>query len=299
MKLVIVGSVAIDDVETPSGRREVSMGGSATYSSLAASKFTNAGIVGVIGDDYPQETFDLLKNSGIDLKGLEKVSGKTFYWKGKYNDLNRAETLDTQLNVFADFVPKLPEEYQNTEYLFLGNIHPQLQLDVIAKTQKTKIIACDTMNFWINGTPDLLKEVVRKVNILFMNEEEIKSFTGKNNIFDAADEVLKYGLQYVIIKIGEYGAIACSKSMTFFTPIYIIRNVIDPTGAGDSFAGGFMGYIAKQDYIDDKTIRQAMLYGTVMASFCIESFSFDCLAASTFKDIENRVNRLKETILVN
>jgi sugar/nucleoside kinase (ribokinase family) len=292
MKLVIVGSVAIDDVTTPSGRREDSMGGSAVYASIAASKFSEVGIVGVVGDDYPKKTTDLLSKAKIDLKGLEKVKGKTFRWRGVYNDLNKAETKDTQLNVFASFSPKLPKEYLNPKTLFLGNIHPQLQLDVIKKAGKPKIIALDTMNFWISGTPDLLKKAIKKVNILFVNEDEIKQLTGKNNIFDAGDKVLAMGPEYVIIKRGEYGAVAYSKEMTFFMPIFPVRSVFDPTGAGDSFAGGFLGYITKAPKLTPAVIKKAMLHGTVTASFNIESFSFDKLLKTTNKEIEERVSFL-------
>jgi sugar/nucleoside kinase (ribokinase family) len=296
MKLIIVGSVAIDDVTTPSGRRENSFGGSATYASIAASKFTDCGIVGVVGDDYPDDVCRQLANSGVDLKGLEKVSGKTFRWAGRYTDLNRAETLDTQLNVFAEFSPKLPSEYINPDVLFLGNIHPQLQLDVINKVGNAKMIALDTMNFWITGTPDLLKKVVQKIQILFINEDEIRQFTGKQNIYDAADEVLSLGVKYVIIKRGEYGSIVYSKSLLFFTPVYPVRNVFDPTGAGDSFAGGFLGFMCEQGKCDDDTVKKAMLYGTITASINIESFSFDSLLSAKKSDINERVSFLKKVM---
>ena len=298
MKLVIVGSVAIDDVETPSGRREESMGGSAVYASIAAARFTQPAIVGVVGDDYPMEMCEKLLMNNINLQGLEKVHGKTFRWKGVYNDLNKAETKDTQLNVFADFKPKIPKIYQNPKTLFLANIHPQLQLDVIAKAGKPKIIALDTMNFWITGTPDLLKKVIKKVDILFINEEEIKLLTGKNNIFDAGDKVLKMGPEYVIIKRGEYGAIAYSKKMTFFMPIYPVRNVFDPTGAGDSFAGGFLGYLTKVTKFTPQIIKKAMLYGTVTASFNIEAFSFDKLVKTTPEKIDERVKYLMDSMKI-
>ena len=298
MKLVMVGSVAIDDIQTPQDRRMNSVGGSALYASLAAAKMSEVGIVGVVGDDFPDNVCAILKQNKVDLKGLEKVAGKTFRWKGRYCDLNRAETLDTQLNVFADFSPKLPSEYIDAEYLFLGNIHPQLQLDVINQAKNAKIIACDTMNFWINGTPDLLLQVVRKVHILFINEDEIKLLTNKQNIFDAADEVLTLGPELVIIKRGEYGAIAYSKNMLFFTPVFPVRKVYDPTGAGDSFAGGFMGYITKEGKLDSVTIKNAMLYGTVTASVNIESFSFDRLIEASLSEIQDRVNFLKCTIII-
>ena len=292
MRLVIVGSVAVDDVETPQGHRENSFGGSAVYASVAASKFTECGIVGVVGDDYPEFICELLKGNRIDLAGLERVPGKTFRWKGVYNDLNRAETLDTQLNVFAEFSPKLPDIYLNPDILFLGNIHPQLQLDVISKIGKAGLIACDTMNFWIESTPDLLKEVVKKVDILFVNEDEIKQFTGKDNIYDAGDTILGLGPKYVIIKRGEYGAIAYSKTLLFYSPVYPVRQVFDPTGAGDSFAGGFLGFLAKSRTINDDFIKNAMFFGTATASVNIESFSFDRLLETKFEEIVARVSKL-------
>ena len=309
MNLVIVGSVAIDDVETPSGRCENSMGGSAVFASIAASKFTEVGLVGVVGDDYPDETCELLQKQGIDLKGLEKVSGKTFRWKGIYNDLNRAETLDTQLNVFADFAPKLPDEYLKAEFLFLGNIHPKLQLDVIEKAKGARIIACDTMNFWIQSTPELLNEVIKKVNILFINEEEIKLLTSKDDIFEAVEEILHFGPEYVIVKRGDEGAFAFNKKIDtycpvigtnhvptydflFDAPVYEVEKVFDPTGAGDSFAGGFMGYLAKIQKYDPESIKKAMLHGTATASFNIESFSFDRLIKVSIKDLEDRIEAL-------
>jgi len=309
MKLVIVGSVAIDDIETPSGRRENSMGGSAVYASLSASRYTETGIVGIVGDDFPAETYDILKKHAIDLKGLETVHGKTFRWRGIYNDLNRAETLDTQLNVFSDFKPKLPEEYAMTEYIFLGNIHPQLQLDVIAQARNAKIIACDTMNFWIQSTPELLNEVIKRVNILFINEDEIKLLTQKEDIFLAVEDILHYGPEYVIVKRGADGAVVFNKKLETYCPIigtnhvptycflynapvYEVEKVIDPTGAGDSFAGGFMGYLAKQGKMDPETIKRAMVYGTAMASLNIESFSFDKLTIASMEEIEKRVEWL-------
>ena len=296
MNLIIVGSIAIDDVQTPSGRNEDSFGGSAVYASVAASKFTECGIVGVVGDDYPDTVCCQLKEQGIDIRGIEKVAGKTFRWKGVYNDLNKAETLDTQLNVFAEFSPKLPNEYLNPKVLFLGNIHPQLQLDVIEKSGKPKVIALDTMNFWISSTPELLKQVMQKIDILFINEDEIKQFTGKHNIYDAGDEILKLGVKYVIIKRGEYGAVAYSKSLLFFMPTYPVRNVYDPTGAGDSFAGGFLGYISNENELSDSLIKKAMFFGTTTASINIESFSFDRLLKAKNEEISQRVERLKEVM---
>ncbi len=297
MNLAIVGSVAIDDIKTPSGHREHSVGGSALFAAIASSKFVDCGIVGVVGEDFPEDTVCSLRQQHIDLKGLETGKGKTFRWKGEYCDLNKAETIDTRLNVFADFCPKLPESYKDAKYLFLGNIHPQLQLDVISQSN-AEIIACDTMNFWISGTPDLLEEVIKKVQILFINEDEIRMLTDKQNIFDAADEVLKKGPKLIIIKRGEYGSIAYAKDLLYFAPVYPVRNVVDPTGAGDSFAGGFLGYIVKQNKLDNQTIKQAMIYGTVTASINIESFSFDRLISTNKDEINNRVDFLKKIISV-
>lgn len=298
MDLVIVGSVAIDSVKTPSGYRENSIGGSALYASIAASKFCKSGIVGVVGKDFPGEVIEDLKKQNIDVSGLEVKEGDTFRWKGEYCDLNRAETLDTQLNVFAEFCPVLPEEYINSKYLFLGNIHPQLQLDVI-KQSNAKIIVCDTMNFWINSTPELLNEVIKKVQVLFVNEDEIRLLTKKHNVFDAADAVLDSGPSLVVIKRGEYGAIAYSKDFMYFSPVYPVRNVCDPTGAGDSFAGGFMGYISQEDIFNEATIKKAMIIGTVTASINIESFSFDNLLNANNTEIFKRLDFLKKVVSVD
>jgi len=296
MKLVIVGSIAIDDIQTPSGRRENSVGGSAIYASIAASKFTNCGIVGVVGEDFPETICKQLTDHNVDLQGLERVSGHTFRWAGKYNDLNHAETLDTQLNVFADFKPKLPDTYKNPDVLFLGNIHPQLQLDVIAEAGSPHTIALDTMNYWITKTHDLLTEAVKKIQILIVNKEEILAFTGKPNIYDAADHVLSLGPKYVIIKLGSYGAVLYGHSLLFFMPVYPVRKVFDPTGAGDSFAGGFLGYISSFDDINETTLKNAMFYGTATASLNIQSFSYDSLYAANRETINERVDFLKKSM---
>jgi sugar/nucleoside kinase (ribokinase family) len=296
MNLIIVGSIAIDNIETPFDKREESFGGSAIFSSIAASKFTPTGIIGVVGDDYPNEICDLLQKNGINLKGLEKVPGETFRWTGIYKQFGRAETLDTQLNVFADFKPLIPTEYKDAEYVLLGNIHPQLQLDVIRQIPNAKVIGADTMNFWIDSTPKLLGEVIQKVTILFINEDEIKQFTNKSNIYDAGDEILKLGPKYVIIKRGEYGAIAYGNDINFNVPVYPIRNVFDTTGAGDSFAGGFMGCIANMGMFDDESIKKAMIFGTVTASFNIESFSFDKLLETDIKGINERIAYIVKSI---
>jgi len=296
MQLVIVGSVAIDDVKTPKGHREYSIGGSAIFASIAASKFTSCGIVGVVGEDFPQDTCTKLQQDNIDLQGLEHVPGKTFRWKGVYNDLNRAETLDTQLNVFANFKPKLPNTYKDPNILFLGNIHPQLQLDVIDEAGKPRLIALDTMNFWIQSTPDLLTEVIKKIDILFVNEDEIKQITKKNDIYSAADDILALGPKYIIIKRGEYGSIIYGKNLLFYMPVYPVRDVFDPTGAGDSFAGGFLGYLSNFNSTSEIDVRNAMLYGTATASINIESFSYDALIMADKNVVQARVEFLKSCI---
>jgi sugar/nucleoside kinase (ribokinase family) len=221
------------------------------------------------------------------------VEGKTFRWSGVYEDLNQAKTLDTQLNVFADFKPELPESYIESDYLFLGNIHPQLQLDVLNKTNH-KISACDTMNFWISSEKELLTEVIKKVDILFINDDEIKQFTDESNIFKAAENLLEMGTKLIIVKRGEFGAVALSKEMKFYAPAYPVMNVIDPTGAGDSFAGGFMGYLTNCDSFDEKSIKNAMLTGTVCASYNIEEFSLRKLKDLKKEHIESRVTELLE-----
>jgi len=290
--LLIIGSIAFDDVKTPSGEVKDSLGGSAVYAAIAASKFTASGIVGVVGDDFKQDTLSLLQDNQIDTRGVEFAKGETFHWSGVYNDLNKAETLDTRLNVFADFDPKIPVSYEEARYLFLGNIHPALQLKVLEQLKNAEIIACDTMNYWINTTPDLLDQVVRKVNIIFINEDEIKSLTGLQNVFDAGEKVLSMGPELVLIKRGEYGAVAMGRDFMFFAPVYPVRNVVDPTGAGDSFAGGFMGTIVKAGCINEKVIKEAVINGTITASFNIQDFSFKLLLTASQEEIEERKQKL-------
>jgi sugar/nucleoside kinase (ribokinase family) len=293
MSLVIVGSIAFDGVKTPYGEVNKVLGGSAIYASMASKYFCKTNIVGVVGEDFPKCHFDMLQKNNIGYEGLEIVPGKTFYWKGIYNDMNRAETLDTQLNVFANFDPKIPSDYRKCEYLLLGNIDPELQLQVLDQMDNTKKIACDTMNFWIEGKREKLVEVISKIDILFINDDEVKMLTGENNIFVAAEAAGKLGPQLIVIKRGEYGSIAVAKDFIFFVPVYPVKNVIDPTGAGDSFAGGFMGYLAAQKKYNKTAIKNAMIYGTVMASFNIQSFSLNKLREINLKDIKAR----KESVI--
>ncbi len=296
MGLVIVGSIALDSVKTPFGEVTDALGGSANYAAMASKNFCDTKIVGVVGEDYPFDYIELLKHNGVNVEGLEIKPGNTFRWKGVYNDLNRAETLDTQLNVFAEFNPVLPESYNSCQYLFLGNIHPSLQLSVLNQMPNVKISACDTMNFWIERTKDELLEVIRRVTILFINEDEIRMLTGEENIFKAADLIAEMGPKLIIVKRGEHGALAVHKDYYFFTPIYPVKNVVDPTGAGDSFAGGFMGYITGKNSFEEDVVKKAMVHGTVMASFDVEAFSIDRLKDANLANIAYRKEEIRRSV---
>ena len=297
MSLLIVGSIALDNVETPFGKVVKSLGGSAIFTSMASKNFCRSSIVGIVGEDFPEEHFELLAENNINTKDLKVTSGKTFHWSGKYNDLNKAETLDTQLNVFADFNPQLCEDNKNCDYLFLGNIDPVLQLRVLKQMNNAKITACDTMNFWISGSRSKLIEVINNVDILFINEDELRMLTEVHNIFEAAQIAKEMGPKLIVIKRGEYGSFAYSNEFIFFVPVYPITKVFDPTGAGDSFAGGFMGYLASVENFEENTIKNAMIFGTVTASFNVESFSVDKLKKINMDDILTRKNELRKSIL--
>ena len=297
MNLVVVGSVALDSVKTPYGKVENALGGSAVYASMVSKNFCKTHIVGVIGNDFPEEHINLLQKNNICCKGLEIKSGKTFFWKGVYNNSNNAETLDTQLNVFANFNPIIPLDYRKYEYLLLGNIDPILQLNILKQMENPIVTSCDTMNFWISGRRSELLEVINRVDILFINEEEIKMLTNQQNIFKAAEIAESYGPRLIVIKRGEYGSMAKSKDFIFFASVYPVREVVDPTGAGDCFAGGFMGYIASQNTFNNDTIKKALIYGTIAASFCIESFSLERLKEINIKMIESRKEELRESVI--
>ncbi|MDO8445916.1 MAG: PfkB family carbohydrate kinase [Deltaproteobacteria bacterium] len=294
MSLLVVGSVAFDSVETPFGKAEEVLGGSATYFSTSASYFTEVKLVAVVGDDFPEEHVDFLKSREIDVKGLQRSSGKTFRWKGRYDfDLNQAHTLDTQLNVFASFKPQIPEEYKDAEYVFLANIDPVLQLEVLKQVRKPKFVACDTMNFWIEGKPDELKETLKYVDLLTINEGEARELAKEPNLVLAAKKILSYGPKTLIVKRGEYGSLMFSDSGIFSAPAYPLESVFDPTGAGDSFAGGFMGYLSNIGNISDGSIRQAIIFGSVMASFNVEDFSLNGMKDLNYKEIEERFKEFK------
>jgi len=271
--ILIVGSVAFDDVETPAGRRERSLGGSANYFAMGASHFGPVQLVAVVGEDFPADHIETLKARGVDLEGLEQVAGDTFFWRGRYGaDFGDAETLDTQLNVFADFQPKVPEAYKRSPYLFLGNIHPSLQEDVVDQVDSPKLIGCDTMNFWIQGEPEALSKLLKKINLLIINEGEARLLSGEKNLLKSVELIREMGPEIIIIKKGAHGAALFHPEGRFFIPAYPLAELQDPTGAGDSFASGVMGYIARHDNIDLKTFKTALIYGTVMASFACEGF---------------------------
>jgi len=294
MGIVAVGTVAFDTIETPFGRGENVLGGSATYFSTAASFFTDVSLVAVVGEDFPAEHVQFLRSREIDLRGLQTIPGKTFHWTGRYGyDLNEAQTLDTQLNVLLDFRPELPSAYRQTEVLFLANIDPELQLQVLDQVASPKLVACDTMNFWISSKPEALKEVMRRVDIVIINEGEARMFTGEANLVKAARRILALGCRRLVVKRGEYGVLMFTADGVFAAPAYPLEEVFDPTGAGDTFAGGFMGYLANTGDQSEDAIRQALVMGTVMASFNVEDFSLERLKRLQYSEIEERYRSFK------
>lgn len=294
--VLIVGSVALDTVETPSGVAERALGGAATYSSVAASFFAPVRMVGVVGNDFPIEHLDFLKQRKIDISGIQIADGKTFHWKGSYEgDMNQANTIDTELNVFSSFKPKLPENYKKSEFLFLANIDPELQLEVLNQVENPKLIACDTMNFWISSKKDQLLEVLKKVDVCFINDAEARQITGEQNISIAAEKIKEIGPKYVIIKRGEHGALMyCDENECFAAASYPLLEVVDPTGAGDSFAGGFMGYIAKSGHLTSENMRKAVIYGSTLASYNVQDFSLNRFKNLTYPQIVERYQSFKK-----
>ena len=288
MSVTVVGSVALDTVETPSGKNDDGLGGAATFFSLAASHYTRVHLIGVVGEDFPQEHIDLLSSKNIDLEGLEQVPGKSFRWAGRYHDdINMRDTLDTQLGVFETFQPKLTEAAQNAHYLFLGNIHPSLQLEVL-KQSRPDFVALDTMNLWIHETRQQLEEVVAKIDCLIINDEEVYDLTGERNIVRGAQKIQEMGPSIVAPKKGEHGCLLFYGNQIFSAPAFPMAEVIDPTGAGDTFAGGFMGYIAQQNSTDFDTLKKAVIHGSVVASYTCEAFGPDRLATVTSENLQTR-----------
>jgi len=293
--LVVVGSVALDSVEANGTVHDDVLGGSASFFSTAASYFTPVKLVAVVGEDMPEQHLKFLASRGVDLTGLERARGKTFRWKGRYSDdLASRTTLDTQLNVFADFKPRLPDAWRDGEFLFLGNIHPSLQLDVLTQVKKPRIVAMDTMNFWIEGEPAALAKVLERVDLIVINDEEARLLSKEHNLPRAARAIRAMGPKTVIVKRGESGALLFHEHGVFAAPAYPLERVLDPTGAGDTFAGGFMGYLAKVRDIGPQAVRRAMFYGSVMASFCVEDYSLDRLRALSEGEIEGRYRAFRD-----
>jgi sugar/nucleoside kinase (ribokinase family) len=293
-KLLVVGSVALDTVKTPFGEVSEVLGGSATYFSTAASYFTSVDLIAVVGQDFPDQHVNFLKGRGIDLAGLERRPGSTFRWKGEYShQLNEAHTLDTRLNVFETFRPKIPEQYGCPEVLFLGNIDPELQHDVLQQVKRPALVACDTMNFWINGKQDALWKVLAGIDILIINDGEARALGGDPNLVKVAKKILSRGPKYLIVKRGEYGVLLFTGEHVFGAPAYPLEEVRDPTGAGDTFAGGFLGYLTATGNRSPTAMRQAIIFGSVMASFTVEAFSLDRLKNLDYKEIEERFRSFK------
>ncbi len=292
--VVIVGSVALDTVETPFGKVEDALGGAATYAGFAASFFSKPGVVAVVGNDFPVKHLELLKNAGVDISGI-KVEGQSFRWKGFYEyDMNEAKTLSTELGSFQDFRPVLPESYKKAKYVFLANIDPELQLNVLSQIENPKLTVMDTMNYWINTKNEKLLQVMKKIDVLLLNDSEARQLFNTPNLVVAANKALQLGPKHVIIKKGEHGALMFSTKSHFSAPGYPLEIIRDPTGSGDSFAGAMIGYLAKTDDTSEPNIRKAVVYGSVVASFNAEDFSLDRLRRISKEDIEKRYKEFDE-----
>ena len=297
MTVLVVGSVALDSVETPFGRADDVLGGSGTYFSSSASHFAPVQLVGVVGSDYPVEKLEPLRARGVDLRGLERGEGESFRWRGRYrHDLNSAETLETRLGVFSHFRPNIPAEFRRAPFVFLANIDPRLQIDVLGQVERPRLVACDTMNFWIESRrPDLLA-LLKRVDLITLNDGEARQLTEQANLVKAARWIMEQGPRYVIIKKGEHGAFMFHERSIFFAPAYPLENVFDPTGAGDSFAGGFIGYLARTGDLSEAGMRRAVVYGSAMGSFAVEKFSNERLLEITRDDIETRMREIHRLV---
>jgi sugar/nucleoside kinase (ribokinase family) len=290
MSILVVGTVAFDSIKTPFGAAERCLGGSATYFSVAASFFSEVELIAVIGDDFTEKDVAIFKGRRINLDGLRKVAGaKTFFWSGEYGyDLNVAKTKDTQLNVFADFHPQLTPAQRKPDVLFLANIHPELQRDVLHQTRRPRIVALDTMNLWIDTKRDELERAFSEVDLVIVNEAEVRQFTREANLIKGARMILSLGPKTLVVKRGEYGAMMITADAVFAAPAYPLENVFDPTGAGDTFAGGLLGYLASRPELTDRELRRAIIFGSVLASFTVEKFSLDRLREIAMSDIQKR-----------
>jgi sugar/nucleoside kinase (ribokinase family) len=296
MTLLVVGSVAFDAVETPYGKVDRMLGGAASYFALAASCFSPVRLVGVVGDDFTKKDADVFRRRRIDTAGLERAPGKSFFWAGRYSaTLNERTTLATELNVFANFDPKLPPSYRDSAYVFLANIDPTLQRSVLRQMRRPpKLVALDTMNYWIERTPAELRETLKHTQILMINDEETRQLAGEHNLLRAASRIFRMGPKTLVVKRGEHGALMVHNRFLFAVPAFPLEEVHDPTGAGDSFAGGFVGYQASVGRMDDRTLRRAMVYGSVVGSFAVEKFGLDRLRTLRRKEIEQRARRLRK-----
>ncbi|HEV7993686.1 MAG TPA: PfkB family carbohydrate kinase [Gemmatimonadaceae bacterium] len=297
MSVLVVGSVALDSVETPFGKADNVIGGSGTFFSASASHLAPVQLVGVVGDDYPMDQLEPLRARGVDMAGLEQAKGESFRWRGRYrHDLNSAETLETRLGVFSHFSPKIPAQFRAAPFVFLANIDPRLQLDVLKQVERPKLVACDTMNFWIESRrPDII-ELIKHVDLITLNDSEARQLTDCANLVKAARWIMQRGPSMVIIKKGEHGAFLFKAGSVFFAPAYPLEDVFDPTGAGDSFAGGFMGYLARTGDLSDASLRRAVVYGSAMGSFAVEKFSVQRLLEIAPSDIITRVSEFRRLV---
>lgn len=294
MSILVVGSVAYDTVETPFGKAERVLGGSASFFAVAASFFAPVNLVGVVGRDFGEEQLSAFQGRDIDLTGLERMEGETFHWQGKYSyDLNSRETVCTELNVFEFFKPKIPEQYRRSSHVFLGNIDPVLQRQVLEQVERPRVVACDTMNFWISGKPEELRKTLERVDILMINDAEARQLSGEWNIVKAARAIRALGPRTLVLKKGEHGVLMFSDAGSFAAPAYPLEDVFDPTGAGDSFAGGFLGYLANTGGEGEEALRRAVIMGSTLASFCVEAFSLDRLLTLSRDEIDDRFRLFK------
>ncbi len=297
-KLLIVGTVAFDAIETPFGKTDKILGGAATYIGLSAAHFNvQSAIVSVVGGDFPNTYLDLLTDKNINISGIEKIeSGKTFFWSGRYhNDLNTRDTLDTQLNVLADFNPVVPDNFKDASVVMLGNLHPNIQISVLDQmTKKPDLVVLDTMNFWMDCALDELKQVMQRIDVITINDEEARQLSGEYSLVKAAEVIHQMGPQYIVIKKGEHGALLFHDNNVFFAPALPLKEVFDPTGAGDTFAGGFAGYMAQQGKVSFEQMKNAVIYGSNMASFCVEQFGTQRMEQLTKKEVDARLQQFKQ-----
>ncbi len=297
MTVLVVGSVALDSVETPFGKADDVLGGSGTYFSSSASHFAPVQLVGVVGSDFPVEKLEPLRRRGVDLSGVERAEGESFRWRGRYrHDLNSAETLETRLGVFSHFRPNIPAAFRQAPFVFLANIDPRLQLDVLGQVERPQLVACDTMNFWIESRRADLLALLARVDLITLNDSEARQLTEQSNLVKAARWIMDHGPRYVIIKKGEHGAFMFHDRSIFHAPAYPLEDVFDPTGAGDSFAGGFIGYLARTGDLSESNLRRAVVYGSAMGSFAVEKFSNERLLEITREDIERRVQEFHRLV---